>query len=79
MIVINIYDHSAVVAVIFMESFAALSYCRVCIGKCVDFTVEEDAFLDFVRQMFVFVTTYMVGKEITQSYFLIIKREIDMR
>jgi len=78
-IVKDIHDHSAIVAMICVQTFAAL-FCNrmgVCIG--VNFSMEHYALLNPFREMVIFITANTVCYEITNGYFIITKRKKYMR
>ncbi len=65
-------------AVILVQPLAALFGNGVGVRVGVDFPVQQDAFLDSLREVFVLIASDMVRKEISQGNFLVIKGQIDV-
>src|SRR5690606_32593584 len=78
MIVVDVDDHPAVMAVIFMESLAALPHNGMGIGEGVDFPVQQDALLDPYRKMIEFVGPDVIGEKVAQGNFIIVEGKVDV-
>src|SRR5690606_35250754 len=78
MVVIDIHDDLAVVAVIFVKALAALPGDGVGVRKGVDLPVQADALLDLFEKMRESVTTDVVRNEIATGSRPIIEGEVYM-
>lgn len=78
MVIKNIDDYPAVVTVVLVQAFAALFRYRVGIGKGVDFTVQADPFLDFIREVAEFVSTDVISEKVAQADVIVTKGKVDM-
>ena len=78
MVVKNIDDHAAVVAVIRMETLAALTCNGMTIRKGVYGPMEENAVFDLFREVFIPLTANTIGDKIPNGELLIFKGKINM-
>lgn len=67
MIVKHIQDYSSVMTVFFKKKFAVFSKNRMRIGKTINASVKQNAFLHFRRIVFILSSSYSVGNEVAKN------------
>jgi hypothetical protein len=75
-VIVNIYDNTAVMTVIFMQALGTLPHYGVFVRISINGTVQYNSLLNFFRKVLVLIAPYTVRYKVSDSYPFVFKRKI---